>query len=76
MISLNLNFAHPSMPTHDDIGKKTAAEINVSEETILKLSKEIAVKFIEVGRITPATFPEIFKSIHAAIKDSIAKEKA
>jgi hypothetical protein len=64
------------MPAHDDTDRKTAAETSVSEETVLKLSKEIAVKFIEVGRITPATFPEIFKSIHAAIKDSIAGDKA
>lgn len=47
----------------------------VSEENLLKLSKEVAVKFIEVGRITPASFPEDFKRIHAAIKASMNKEK-
>ena len=42
---------------HDDNSKKDPADAPVSEETLLKLSKEIAVKFIEVGRITPANFP-------------------
>lgn len=66
----------PAMPAHDSPDKKTAAETTVSEETLLKMSKEIAVKFIEVGRITPANFPEIFKGIHTAIKDSISKDKS
>lgn len=48
----------------------------VSEENLLKLSKEIAVKFIEVGRITPASFPEDFKRIHAAIRAGMNKDKA
>lgn len=60
----------------DDINDIIAAGPAVSEENLLKLSKEVAVKFIEVGRITPASFPEDFKRIHAAIKASIAKEKA
>jgi len=42
----------------------------VSDETILKISKEIAIKFIEVGRLTPATFDQIFKEIHATVKQS------
>lgn len=66
----------PTMPAPDSPEKKPAAETTVSEETLLKLSKEIAVKFIEVGRITPANFPEAFKSIHAAIKASVAQDKA
>ncbi len=45
----------------------------VSDETILKVSKEIAIKFIEVGRLTPSTFDEIFKNIHTTIKQSIDK---
>ena len=28
----------------------------IADEILLKVSKEIAVKFIEVGRLTPATF--------------------
>jgi hypothetical protein len=42
----------------------------VSEETLLKISKEIAVKFIEMGRLTPATFDQTFKSIHITIQEA------
>lgn len=64
------------MSTHDDNGRKCPAGAGVSEETMLKLAKEIAVKFIEVGRITPATFAGTFKDIHAAIKETAEKDKA
>ncbi len=37
----------------------------VSDETILKISKEISVKFIEVGKISPATFETSFKNIYS-----------
>lgn len=43
----------------------------VSKETILKISKEITVKFIEVGRITPATFPTAFTTIHTTINQVV-----
>ena len=46
----------------------------VSEEAILKIAKEIAVKFIEVGRLTPATFDETFKTIHQTIKDTVSSD--
>jgi hypothetical protein len=42
----------------------------VSEETILKITKEIAIKFIEVGRLTPATFDQVFNDIHGTVKKS------
>ena len=41
------------------------------EEKILQVSKEIIVKFIEVGRVSPTTFPETFKSIYRAIKKTV-----
>ena len=44
----------------------------VSEDAILKIAKEIAVKFIEVGRLTPATFDETFKNIHQTIKETVS----
>ncbi len=63
------------MPTHDDNLKKFPAETAVSAEIVLKLAKEIAVKFIEVGRITPVTFPETFATIHAAIRATLEKDR-
>jgi hypothetical protein len=47
----------------------------VSDESILKIAKEIAVKFIEVGRITPASFERDFKDIHTTIEAAVRKEE-
>lgn len=51
--------------------KKDYNDKTVSDETILKISKEIAVKFIEVGRITPATFPATFATIYTTINQTV-----
>ena len=50
---------------------KTRDEI--SQESILKVTKEVAIKFIEMGRITPATFDETFRTIHSTIKETLQK---
>jgi len=59
--------------------EKTAPERGqantVTDETILKIAKEISIKFIEVGRITPATFEQSFKNIFSAIDATIKKGK-
>ena len=47
----------------------------VTDETILKIAKEISIKFIEVGRITPATFEQSFKNIFSAIDATVKKGK-
>jgi len=41
------------------------------DEQVLKVTKEIVAKFIEVGRVSPTTFDEIFKSVYKTIKESI-----
>ena len=41
------------------------------EEQILKASKEIAVKFIETGRISPTNFTEHFEVIYNTIKKTV-----
>ena len=45
------------------------------QETLLKITKEITVKFIEVGRITPATFAKEFAAIYQAIEKTLNKEE-
>jgi hypothetical protein len=45
------------------------------EEQILRATKEIIVKFIEVGRISPTTFNESFKTVYQAIYDSVKTAK-
>jgi len=41
------------------------------EEQVLRASKEITVKFIEVGRISPTGFGETFKAIYQAIDETV-----
>ena len=43
----------------------------VSEDAILKVSKEIVVKFIEVGRLAPANFDEMFRAIYQSVRDTV-----
>ncbi len=46
----------------------------VPEEAIIKVAKEVAIKFIEVGRLTPANFNETFKELYAGIRATIRGE--
>jgi len=41
------------------------------DEQILRATKEIVVKFIENGRISPAGFPETFKNIYHTVDDTV-----
>ncbi len=41
------------------------------EEMILKAAKEIVVKFIEVGRVTPASFNDNFKMVIDTLRQSL-----
>lgn len=45
----------------------------IDQEAILKITKEITVKFIEMGRITPSTFDETFKNINKTIQETVNK---
>ncbi len=47
----------------------------IGGETVLKVTKEIVIKFIETGRITPATFNTTFKNIYKAIDETVNKQK-
>ena len=40
-------------------------------EQILRATKEIVVKFIETGRISPTGFPEAFKTIYQAVDETV-----
>jgi hypothetical protein len=41
------------------------------DEQILKAAKEIVVKFIETGRLSPAAFPDAFQSIYQTVSDTV-----
>ncbi len=40
------------------------------DEQVLRAAKEIVVKFIEIGRVAPNRFPEIFKEIYNAVDEA------
>ena len=41
------------------------------DEKILKMTKEILVKFIELGRVSPANFEEHFRSVFWTLKNTV-----
>lgn len=42
----------------------------VTDEAVLKAAKEIMVKFIEIGKVTPANFDEHYKLVFNTVKQS------
>jgi len=41
------------------------------DEQILRAAKEIVVKFIETGRVSPTSFSEVFKSVYTTISEAV-----
>jgi len=41
------------------------------EELVLKVTKEIIVKFIEVGRLSVNSFDDVWNQIHQTVRDSL-----
>ncbi len=41
------------------------------DEQILRTAKEVVVKFIEVGRISPAAFDESFRAIYRTVEEAV-----
>lgn len=41
------------------------------DEQILRTSKEIIVKFIETGRVSPTGFPDTFKTVYRTIRETV-----
>jgi hypothetical protein len=41
------------------------------DEQILRAAKEIVVKFIEVGRVSPTGFNETFKNVYRTISETV-----
>ena len=46
------------------------------EEQILRTAKEIVVKFIETGRVSPAGFRDAFQNIYRTIADTVNEGSA
>jgi predicted transcriptional regulator len=45
------------------------------DEQILKATKEIVVKFIETGRLSPGSFGETFKSVYRTVEKTVKGKK-
>jgi len=43
----------------------------VTDEAIFKVTKEIIVKFIEVGRLSPSDFDETFAQVYKAVERTV-----
>ena len=41
------------------------------EEMILKVAKEIVIKYIEIGRLPLTSFDETFKTIYSTVQETI-----
>lgn len=56
--------------------RKEPAHINrpVTDEAVFKAAKEIVVKFIEVGRLTPTNFEETYARVFEAVRKSVRSE--
>jgi hypothetical protein len=44
------------------------------DEQILRAAKEIVVKFIEAGRVSPAGFPETFQTVYRTIDQTVRED--
>jgi hypothetical protein len=51
--------------------KGGTAPVPAREELVLKVAKEIVVKFIEVGRLTPTTFSDTFNMVIDTVRQSL-----
>jgi hypothetical protein len=65
-------FAHPFLfpKTMSEQQKKQSFVRPVTDEAILKATKEIMVKFIEIGRVTPGNFEENYEKVFNTVKQS------
>lgn len=45
------------------------------DELALKVTKEIVIKFIEIGRLSVNSFDEVFKQIHETVYGSLMDKK-
>jgi hypothetical protein len=46
------------------------------DEQILRTAKEIVVKFIETGRVSPTGFKDAFENIYRAVADTVKEPAA
>lgn len=50
------------------------ASVSPTNELALKTTKEIVIKFIEMGRCSPATFEEVFTQVFSVVKKTLNED--
>jgi hypothetical protein len=51
--------------------KESTPSLSPREELLLKVAKEIVVKFIEVGRVSPTSFADTFNTVIDTLRQSL-----
>lgn len=49
--------------------------MHADDEIILRMTKEVIVKFIELGRVSPTNFEEHFKRIYWVLKNTVVEAR-
>jgi hypothetical protein len=63
-------LAHGKTPFATAVSKEETPMASMDEH-ILKAAKEIVVKFIECGRLSPSGFAETFQSIYKTVDETV-----
>ncbi|MFN4197193.1 MAG: hypothetical protein ACK4FM_04240 [Caldimicrobium sp.] len=66
-------MAHEKIISMDKRSPSHQEALSPLDDMILKVTKEIVIKFIEMGRCSPATFEEVFTLVHSVIKKTVHK---
>lgn len=48
--------------------------MNKEKQMALQTAKEITVKFIEIGRISPSNFTEVFPTVYESVRKTMAMD--
>ena len=60
------------MRVNTEIGlERGIKQMKPEEEMILKVAKEVVIKYIEIGRLPLANFDEAFRSIHKTVQETV-----
>ncbi len=62
-------------PPDPDIYSLRRYTMKNEEELVLKVTKEIVVKFIEMGRLSVNSFGDVWKQIHQTVRESLKDDR-
>jgi hypothetical protein len=58
-------------PKEQPLKPAARGDRSLTDEAILRVAKEVVVKFIEVGRLSPQNFSETFSEIYKSVRDAV-----